>query len=795
LCTNHCKITIADIGAESEAYGFLCGRDYQTQKHVSSNTSGFDLIKERKKAFRTEQKTHVKDGPAIGIPAAIYMFEDLPLWKNFFELLSIRTVTSENYQDAVRQGKNISQAEFCAPVSAMHGHVRYLLEKADYVFLPFYLEGQKREKGVMRQYCYYSQYIPAVVGSVDGQENRILSPVVKYLYTQFHTKIQLYRTLKPIFGDKIKFLEISAAYDKAIDFKNSRIHRLKAVYKNEQIRKQDISVVFLGRPYTVLAGSENKGIPNIFASMGIKTFYQDMLTIEKSDIEAISPLLNELHWYFAAKIMEAAEVISNSENIYPVFITTFKCTPDSFTLEYFKHLMHLKEKPYLVLELDEHGSSVGYETRIEAAVRAFRNHANQKKKQKVDHTHYVIPNIEKHYQDKTIVIPNWDPVTCGLIAANLKREGVDAIVMKETTASIQKGVRYNTGQCIPLNAIVQAFVDTVEERNLDPEKTALWMFKAGVCSVKLFPLHMKHLLQAYGKGMEKIAVCTGEISFSDISVRAALNTYFAFMFGGMLRKMACKIRPYEIEKGETDAVVKKSLHILNDTFLGNNSKEESVREVVSLFKNIKTKKEHRPKVAIFGDIYVKDNDIMNQGLIHYIEENGGEVITTPYNQYCKMIAAAYFKKWFIERNYLGLISYKALLATVLRMEKTYYKYFETVINEPDVEFKGLPDWVLSAYKLTMENTGESMENVLKTYYIKKHHPDVSLFIQTSPAFCCPSLVTESMRSVIEKNTGIPVVSITYDGTGGLKNDTIIPYLKYPRKDLESSIDMGRFSLG
>ena len=33
---------------------------------------------------------------------------------------------------------------------------------------------------------------------------------------------------------------------------------------------------------------------------------------------------------------------------------------------------------------------------------------------------------------------------------------------------------------------------------------------------------------------------------------------------------------------------------------------------------------------------------------------------------------------------------------------------------------------------------------------------------------------------IEQKTGIPVVSITYDGTGGSKNDIVIPYLTYPR---------------
>jgi predicted nucleotide-binding protein (sugar kinase/HSP70/actin superfamily) len=306
---------------------------------------------------------------------------------------------------------------------------------------------------------------------------------------------------------------------------------------------------------------------------------------------------------------------------------------------------------------------------------------------------------------------------------------------------------------------------------------------------------MKHLLRVYGNGMERAGVCTGDISFSDISFRTGLNTYFAFMFGGLLRKMACKIRPYEINSGETDAAVEKSLAMFTEAFLGNLSKEDAVRESVSLFKTIQTQKEVRPKVAIFGDIYVRDNDIMNQGLIRYIEANGGEVITTPYHQYCKMIAAAYFKKWFVERNYMGLISYKALLATVLRMEKVYYKYFEKILHEPDIEFKSLPDSVLSNHKLALENTGESMENVLKTYYVKEHYPDVSLFVQTSPAFCCPSLVTESMRDVIENQTGVPVVSITYDGTGGIKNEAIIPYLKFPRNSSGRQISIQKSRLG
>jgi hypothetical protein len=55
-----------------------------------------------------------------------------------------------------------------------------------------------------------------------------------------------------------------------------------------------------------------------------------------------------------------------------------------------------------------------------------------------------------------------------------------------------------------------------------------------------------------------------------------------------------------------------------------------------------------------------------------------------------------------------------------------------------------------------------------------------------------------MIKEIERNTGVPVVSIIYDGTCSPKNNAVIPYLKYPRKPrdipaaehFESAPDLG-----
>jgi len=112
-----------------------------------------------------------------------------------------------------------------------------------------------------------------------------------------------------------------------------------------------------------------------------------------------------------------------------------------------------------------------------------------------------------------------------------------------------------------------------------------------------------------------------------------------------------------------------------------------------------------------------------------------------------------------------------------KYRKCIYKY--------NGEAKGLAsdeiDVWLAKFGMNMMHRGESVENLLKIYVLMKQHPDLDLFIQTNPSYCCPSLVTEAMSSKIEELTGVPVVTIEYDGTSGMKNDDLIPYLKYRKK--------------
>src|SRR5208337_2803228 len=107
-----------------------------------------------------------------------------------------------------------------------------------------------------------------------------------------------------------------------------------------------------------------------------------MLPVSQHAVLESKELVKIMKWKFASKILVAAQVVAQRENCYPVLITSFKCTPDAFVIEYFKEILNAHHKPYLILQLDEHDSAVGYETRIEAGIRSFRNHFEKEKQEK-----------------------------------------------------------------------------------------------------------------------------------------------------------------------------------------------------------------------------------------------------------------------------------------------------------------------------------------------------------------------------------------------------------------------------
>jgi hypothetical protein len=343
----------------------------------------------------------------------------------------------------------------------------------------------------------------------------------------------------------------------------------------------------------------------------------------------------------------------------------------------------------------------------------------------------------------------------------------------------------NTGQCLPVSIIAQECIETVRRQGLDPTRTALWMIPSRLsCNFGLFAGYIKTLLEK--NGLQELVVYAGQLSNVDLSPAAALDTYLAYLLGGVLRRMVCRVRPYEAEPGRTDRLFERARERLLEAFAGRASRLEAARWMARSFAAVRTRPEARPKVAVFGDLYVRDNDVMNQDLIRAIEKAGGEAVTTPYTEYVQIIARAYFRRWLDEGTLGPVIRNASLLGILKAIGSIYTRDFVPVVGPVDADRAGDLEARLAKFATRIEHDGESLDNILKILHIVDRHPDIALFVQAGPAFCCPALVTEAMGGEIERVTGVPVVTLTYDGTGAPQNDVLVPYLAYARAEMERS---------
>jgi predicted CoA-substrate-specific enzyme activase len=810
LCANKCRLRILKAGDEELAFGFLCGRDWGTKRYVAKRKLAWDLLAARKaiarEAFAVERvhggskekarRARVK----IGVSSSLYMADDAEGWAAFLERLGFGVARVADSVDALKEGKRKAGAEFCAPMAYAYGELSSLLEACHFAFFPTYLEREaeamprqayERRRKARRMLCNYSQFSTVTVPHALPEGRRVLSPLVEGWRRGRGAKAEailkeLDRAARIVPFPLPSKLEILEALRQREAGARAKARALKEAYLAEMARTEGPVAILVGRPYNALAPEMNKGIPGLLAEQGLPVFFQDMLPeLDKERAsEDLLRLLGEFHWDYAAQALKAAAYCAAEPRAYPVYVTCFKCSPDSFALTWFKEIMDAAGKPYLVLQIDEHDSGVGYETRVEAGARAFRNHWASSRAEPPDASAKApgsgtAPPLASSMDGKTLIFPNWDPLVAPLFAAAIRRVGLDARVIDETPELIRRSMSHNSGQCIPISIIAEEAIDYVRSNGLEPSKTLLWMMDVQwPCNIPLYPRFIKAIFDK--AGMKELNVYRGDLTCLDISPKAMVGAYLSFTLGGTLRRLGCRVRPYERMPGATDKAIAETLADLVATFESGAKRGPALTRMIDRFEAIETQGERRPLVAIFGDFYSRDNEVFNQDLIKAIEAAGGEVITATYIDYAKSVADASFKRLWAESRYYDAAAVKASVAAVQAIDEAFFvSSGERRVERSGWRTKDL-DKKLAAFGVKPEHEGECFDNLFKVARIVEEHPEVSLFVQASPAFCCPSVITESMRPTLERILGVPVIPITYDGTGEPKNDAIAAYLELSR---------------
>ncbi len=93
---------------------------------------------------------------------------------------------------------------------------------------------------------------------------------------------------------------------------------------------------------------------------GANIIPMDFLPLDEEDISEVNA---NMYWNSGRRILAAARITRRNRNLHLVYVTNFKCGPDSYIKSF---LNDASGKPGLVLQFDGHSNDAGFITRCEA---------------------------------------------------------------------------------------------------------------------------------------------------------------------------------------------------------------------------------------------------------------------------------------------------------------------------------------------------------------------------------------------------------------------------------------------
>lgn len=311
------------------------------------------LMKEYKRRnLRKEKKMKV------GIPKGLIYFSYYPFINTFFTELGSEIILSKDTdKEILNLGIKNCVDEACLPVKIFHGHVEYLKDKCDFIFLPRIMQLNKNEF-ICPKFCGMPEMIKYNI--------KDLPPMLSYpLYAFNKRKLKAF-IFKTGFKISKNYFKINRALNKAILTQNAFEASLK-LQKNIKSRKRlysRLKVALVGHPYNINDKFVNMNLLNKIEAFGIDVIIKENISTEVIN-KSSQDLFKRPFWTFAREIygFAAFEATNNLvEGI--IYLSSFSCGIDSVVIELIKN--RLPDFPMLILKIDEQTGEAGFDTRLEA---------------------------------------------------------------------------------------------------------------------------------------------------------------------------------------------------------------------------------------------------------------------------------------------------------------------------------------------------------------------------------------------------------------------------------------------
>lgn len=376
---------------------------------------------------------------------------------------------------------------------------------------------------------------------------------------------------------------------------------------------------------------------------------------------------------------------------------------------------------------------------------------------------------EEMKKEYTILIPMMLPIHFTLLERIFQNHGYKMVLLKTNSRRIvDEGLRnVHNDTCYPALLVIGQMLDALKSEQYDLNKTALMITQTGGgCRASNYINLLRKALK--NNGMEQVPVVSLNMSNMEknpgfkLSVKLLYELVSAICYGDLLMWISNQVRPYEVNKGDTDKLVDTWVSRLIEQKIGVAGFDKNAKLITESFERIRCEGEQKIRVGIVGEIYIKYAPLGNNCLEEFLQSEGAEVVvpglldfiifmcdhhivdTQLYHvRYKKYMASATLKKFLIAMQNKTI---KACRNSRFRAPQHFEETKALVEGYVSTANKMGEGWLL---------TGEMLELV---------HSGVNNIVCAQPFGCLPNHVVGKgmIRRIRDDFPQANIVAIDYD---------------------------------
>ncbi len=374
-------------------------------------------------------------------------------------------------------------------------------------------------------------------------------------------------------------------------------------------------------------------------------------------------------------------------------------------------------------------------------------------------------------QTHTILIPDMLPIHFGLIMEIFRASGYKMELLTTSTRSVvDEGLKHvHNDTCYPALLVIGQFIDALKSGKYDVNKVALLISQTGGgCRASNY-IHL--LRKALDEEFPQIPVLSLNFSGLEkdsgfkITAGMFLQMLYAVLYGDLLMSLYNTCRAYELNKGDSKAVLEKWQDKIAELFRkgGYRKTKKLYREILADFSKIERTKEKKVRVGIVGEIYVKYSPLANNHLEDFLISEGCEPVVPAFLDFCLYCAVNTVndgKIYNFSTNTTKIfgIAYKLIYGMQKQMIRIVKEHGEF---DPPHDFEDL-----RAYADKYMHQGVKMGEgwLIPAEMAALAHGGVENIICTQPFGCLPNhIVAKGMSRVIkEAFPQANIVAVDYD---------------------------------